>query len=210
MSPNALHRIGLPPATVELKPGIWYLDLDRLDDEAFGRWLQSPGACEGIIFDLRGYPQLSPVFLRHLTGTHLLGIPAAVPIMTWPDRRAWDWDGSGRLSLDPLPPRLPGKIIFLAGGGSASYAESCLAMMKEYRLAEILGAPTAGANGRFVSLGLPCGLTMTFTGMRVLTYDGACFHGVGVLPDRVIRPTWKGLKASRDELIEHAVAILSR
>jgi hypothetical protein len=210
-TPTATLRwLDLPAAVAELQPGIWYLDLDRLDDETFSRWLQQAEPMKSIIFDLRGYPRLSPKLLQHLARKPFLGVPADVPVVTLPDRREWSWDGSGRLSLDPLSPRLKGKLIFLAGGSSASCAESCLATVREYGLGQILGEPTAGTNGRTVSLALPCGFTMNFTGMRVRNYDGTRFHGVGVQPNRVIRSTLRGLKEGRDELLQQAVESLHK
>jgi len=53
-----------PPKVQELKPGIFYLDLDRIKDEDFQTILPQLEKARGIIFDLRGYPKVSPVVSR--------------------------------------------------------------------------------------------------------------------------------------------------
>ena len=208
MRPEEIRQLNLPEPLTELQTGIWYLDLDRLNQDRFDQWLAGSAQKRALIVDLRGYPRIAPTFLQHLLQKKAWGVPTEVPWVSLPDRHGWIWDGQDRLALEPLPPGLPGKVVFLAGGASASQAESWLAMVKEYNLAQIVGERTAGANGQYAVLSLPCGMTMTFTAMRVRNYDGTPFNGVGVAPDQVVKTTRKGLIADRDEPLEKALAIL--
>ena len=57
-----------------------------------------------------------------------------------------------------------------------------MATVENYRLGEIVGAPTAGTNGDINSFTVPAGYQITWTGMIVLKHDGSQHHGVGILP----------------------------
>jgi len=50
------------------------------------------------------------------------------------------------------------------------------------KLAEIVGSPTAGANGNVSPFSVPGGITISWTGMRVLKHDGRQHHTIGVTP----------------------------
>ena len=68
---------------------------------------------------------------------------------------------------------------------------------------------TAGTNGNVASFDVPGGFSIVFTGMRVTRHDGhSPFHIEGEKPDIRIEPTLVGLRAGRDEVLEHAVALL--
>jgi hypothetical protein len=194
----------------ELKPGVWYVDLDRISDKDFEEALPKLAQAKGVVFDLRGYPKMGPTFLQHLADFPLESARWNIPIVTQPDGKAWRWDTSGRWTLEPKAPRLSGKIAFLTGGGSISYAETCLGIVEAYKLAEIVGERTAGTNGNVNPFTLPGGYSITWTGMKVLKHDGTTHHGVGIQPTVPVRPTQQGLAEGRDEVLEKAIEIVSR
>jgi len=208
-SPWNLPAGPLPPKVGELRPGIWYVDLDRATDPEFQAALPSLAAARGVIFDLRGYPKMRPGFLQHLTDKPLTSARWNKPVVTRPDGEGWAWDTGGRWDLEPKAPRIKGKVVFLTGGGAISYAESCLGIVEAYKLGEIVGAPTAGTNGNICGLTLPGGYHLAFTGMKVLKHDGTRHHGVGILPTVPVRPTPEGLAAGRDEVLEKGLALMA-
>jgi hypothetical protein len=66
LGPDRL-RGGRPEKVAELRPGLFYLDLDRIDDGDFEAALPRLKDAKGILFDLRGYPErISESFLAHL------------------------------------------------------------------------------------------------------------------------------------------------
>ena len=208
--PEEVRSLGLPAPVEELRPGIWYLDLARLDDAGFATWVDQHASCKGLVLDLRGRPGATSAFLGHFLERVTPGIPIEVPVVTRPDRQGWAWDTSGRAQLEPSSPYFPGKVACLADGGTASYSESCLALFRAYGLAKVVGERTAGVNGQLVAMSLPCGLTQTFTGMLVRNYDGARFHGVGLGPDLTAPATLRGFRLQRDEALDRALVWLSR
>jgi C-terminal processing protease CtpA/Prc len=83
--------------------------------------------------------------------------------------------------------------------------------IKDRKLAFIIGSTTAGTNGNVVRVDLPTGLLFFFTGMRVTRHDGVSrFHGLGVEPDQVVKPSIEGIRAGRDELLESALDYLNK
>ncbi len=209
-NPWAFERGDRPAKVQELRPGIWYLDIDRIQEQDFIEALPKLASAKGVIFDLRGYPKMGTRFLRHLSDKPLRSARWNVPIITQPDGAEWGWDDSGQWTLEPMTPRIAGKIAFLTGGGAISYAESCMGIVEAYKLAEIVGEPTAGTNGDMNPFTLPGGYWVSWTGMKVLKQDGTIHHGVGIRPTVPVSPTVKGLAEGRDEVLERAIEVVLR
>jgi C-terminal processing protease CtpA/Prc len=207
--PSVSH-LGFPSPVQELKPGIWYVDLDRIKDADAERILPDLAKARGVIFDLRGYSTVSPDFLRHFKDKALQSARWNIPIITEPDRTTWTWEDGGCWDLQPASPRITGNVVFLAGGGTISYAESCLGIVEACKLGEIVGDPTAGTNGDITSFKLPGGFEMSWTGMKVLKQDGTRHHGVGIHPTVPVHPTAKGLEEGRDEVLEKGLEVIEK
>lgn len=196
-----------PERISEPKPGCLYVNLDSVPEAEFQAALPRLAAAKAVIFDLRGYPQMSPAFLQHLSGNRLESAQWRVPLVTEPDRQHWAWETPNRWDLKPLKPRISGKLVFLTDASAISYAESCLGIVEAYKLAEIVGEPTAGTNGNINPFTLPGGFTINWTGMKVLKHDGSPHHGVGIRPTVPVRPTLKGLAEGRDEVLEKGLEV---
>jgi C-terminal processing protease CtpA/Prc len=199
-----------PEKIAELKPGFWYVDLDRADDASFDAALPKLAAARGIVFDLRGYPSTGSKPLRHLIDSAAQSARWNIPILHRPDFEAVEWNTEGRWSLAPLAPRLTKNIVFLTDGRAISYAESWMGIVEAYKLGEIVGETTAGTNGNINMLTLPGGYRIVFTGMKVLKHDGSRHHGVGIAPTVPVSPTVAGIRAGRDEQLEKALEVLER
>jgi len=207
---NEFWAQGLPAQLAELGLGLWYVDLDRIEEGEFLAALPKLAEAKGVIFDLRGYPKMGPRFLQHLTKQPIQSARWNVPVVTEPDGRGWQWNTSGRWNLKPLQPHIKGKVVFLTGGGAISYAESCLGIVEAYKLAEIVGEPSAGTNGNVNPFSLPGGSSVSWTGMKVLKHDGSQHHGIGILPTIPVSPTPKGLAEGRDEVLEKGLEVVAR
>jgi C-terminal processing protease CtpA/Prc len=196
------------PATVaELEPGISYVDLDRATDGEFKVALPQLAEAKAVIFDLRGYPTTFD-FLAHLSDQTIQSAIWQVPISTKPDRLgAPEYDTSGRWDVTPKAPRLKGHLIFLIDGRAVSAAETAMGIVEAYRLADIVGEPTAGTNGNINPFTVPGGYVLRWTGMRVLKHDGSRHHGVGILPTHPVARTIKGITERRDEILEKALEL---
>ncbi|HMD72134.1 MAG TPA: S41 family peptidase [Bryobacteraceae bacterium] len=194
--------------TTELEPGIWYVDLTRATDQDFDKALPQLATAKGIVFDVRGYPKVSPAWFTHVTRTTLHSAQWHVPVVDRPGEMTFE--RQGEWTLDPQEPYLSAKRAFLTNGGAISYAESTMGIVEYYKLGEILGEATAGTNGNVNPMQLPGGYGITWTGMKVLKHDGSRHHGVGIQPTVPVRPTQAGVAAGRDEVLERAVPLLKQ
>ncbi len=206
LGPNRL-REPRPEKVAELHPGLFYLDLDRIDDQDFTTALPRLQEAKGIVFDLRGYPErISERFLAHL-----IPAPARTP-GTWTAIRSRP-DGEPRLDhlawkIQPLSPRIKAPVVFLADERSYSRAESFLDIVSFYGLGKIVGATTGGTNGEVNDMVLPGGYSVTWTGSRVQRLSGKELQGVGIPATIPVAPSLAGIEAGRDEVLEQAITIL--
>ncbi|MDQ3041456.1 MAG: S41 family peptidase, partial [Acidobacteriota bacterium] len=199
-----------PAKIAEIKPNVFYVDLDRITDEDFYAALPKLEKATGIIFDLRGYPKVSPAIIKHLIDKPIQSAQWLKPIVKTPDHQNMtDYDRGGRWDLQPEKPRLTAKIAFLTDGRAISYAESYLGIIEAYKLAEIVGEPTAGTNGNINPFTVPGGYRVIWTGMRVIKHDDSRHHGIGIKPTVPISRTIKGIREKRDEQLEKAITVVS-
>jgi C-terminal processing protease CtpA/Prc len=171
--------------------------------------MEELAAAPGVVLDLRGYPNGNHAVLQHLTDRNLESARWNVPQVVYPDReRIVGWNTSGRWDLPPLEPRFRGRTVFLTGPGAISYAESVMGIVEHYRLADIVGRPTAGTNGNVNIFHLPGGYRVSFTGMKVLKHDGSQHHLVGILPTVPVRRTIQAVRDGRDGDVEAALELI--
>ena len=197
-----------PAAAIrELQGGHWYVDLTSATDADFTAAIPKLAGAKGIVFDLRGYPRVSPAWLSHLSKTELRSAQWHVPLIERPGHMEFTRQGEWR--LQPKEPYLAAPRVFLTDGGAISYAESTMGIVEAYKLGEIIGEATAGTNGNVNPILLPGGFNVTWTGMKVIKHDGTRHHGVGIRPTVPLQPTQAGIAAGRDELLERAVALLT-
>lgn len=195
-----------PEKIAELRPGVFYVDLDRITDADFKAALPRLQAAKRILFDLRGYPeQISEVFLAHLIPAPVKTPGTWTAIRTRPDKPPLldhrDWE------IQPLSPRITAPVVFLADERAFSRAETYLDIVSFYGLGKIVGATTGGTNGEVDDMELPGGYHVTWTGSRVQRLNGKELQGVGIPPAVSVSVTREAVESGRDEVLERAVAL---
>jgi C-terminal processing protease CtpA/Prc len=201
------ERDGAPVRALD--PGIWYVDLDRAEMPAIRARLDELARARGVIFDLRGYPKGNHAVLSHLlTAPDTSRAWMHVPKVIYPDHERPAGTTPYGWGLRPAEPHIAGRVVFLTDGRAISYAESFMSFVEHYRLAEIVGQPTAGTNGNVNVLTLPGGYRVPWTGMRVVKHDGSQHHLVGIQPTIRVTRTIEGVRAGRDEFLERALAVI--
>jgi hypothetical protein len=199
-----------PAPITEARPGVWYVDLDRITDAAFDSVLPQLAAARGVVFDMRGYPRqvdTRPI-LATLTDTMIRSPRFEIPIITAPDARGMRFESSGWEIL-PRQPRLRGAVAFVSGSAAISYAESTLGVVEDNRLAPIVGEASAGTNGNINLISLPGPYSFLWTGMRVVKGDGTPHHGVGIKPTIRVTRTIEDVRRGRDPVLERALDLVS-
>jgi C-terminal processing protease CtpA/Prc len=195
----------------QLARRIWYVDLTRAAMPAIDSVMDKLARAKGVVFDLRGYPNGNHEVICHLlTGEEKRGEKWMwVPRIAYPDHEnVTGWDGFGWAYLQPKEPHIVGKVVFLTDGSAVSYAESFLSHIEGFKLAEIVGGPTAGTNGNINPISLPGGFEFTWTGMKVTKFDGSQHHLIGIQPTVPLERTLKAGREGRDEYIEKALELI--
>lgn len=197
------------PPIERLRDGVFYVDLERASWTLIREHIHALAIAPGVVFDLRGYPNSNHAILRFLLEKREQNRWMHVPKIVGPDHERLAWDDVG-WNLFPSRPHVAGPLVFITDGSAISYAESIMGYVEAFRLGEIVGSPTAGANGNVASFHVPAGFEIRFTAMKVTKHDGTRHHGIGVLPTIPLEPTRAGLRDGRDEQLERALAEIRR
>jgi len=199
------------PMTEEFEDGVFYVDLDRVAMADFDSRMTEFAEAKGVIFDLRGYPKITHQVIGHLltepdTSTDWMRVPRIIR----PDHvEPVGWQNHG-WEVQPIEPHIGGRVVFITDERAISAAESVLGLLAGYELAEIVGQPTAGANGNINPIDLPGRSEFYWTGMKVVKLDGSQHHLIGIQPTVPAEQTLQGIKEGRDELLEKALVVVSR
>jgi len=202
------------PRYRQIGDSIWYLNIDRIEMDTINKLLPALEKCKAIICDARGYPKDNHEFIAHLmksddTTSSWMQIPQII----YPDQEnitgysKHNWMQMMKAKKPYLGDK---KVVYIIDGTAISYAESCLGYIEGYKLATIVGQPTAGTNGNINPFDLPGGYTIPWTGMKVLKHNGSQHHGIGILPDIYVSKTIQGIKDGRDEFLDKAIEIAKK
>lgn len=212
-----LHMDNRPESPVaRLGSGVVYLDLTRLDDKTdvytgdaathdLSALVTLLAEADGLIFDMRGYPgwTLPIELLGHLSEHPLRTAPMYLPVITRPDAEmtlvdiTYEW-------AQPKTPRFTRKVVFLINSTAASRTEHILAMVEGYKLGELLGTPTAGANGTYAGVTFFDLYTSSWSSLKANRFGDEQLFAKGILPTIPVARTVAGIRAGRDEQLERA------
>ena len=210
-------KVGVPrdsPITQRMPGGIGYVDLARLAGDrvpaVFSEFTDTPG----IIFDMRGYPKgtvltITPRLAGHDVVTAMYRRPVIFPIAGSSADVSMLAESGWHQSFATIPysgePVYRGRTILLIDERAQSAAEYMGMAFKAANGTLFVGSQTAGANGRATSMLLPGGISLGFTGEAALWPDGRQLQRIGLKPDIEVRPTIRGIREGRDEVLERAL-----
>lgn len=113
------------------------------------------------------------------------------------------------IKTEENPDYYKGKVAIVVNEGTQSHGEfSAMAYRKAPRSA-IIGSQTAGADGNIQTFYLPGNISITYTGLGTYYPDWEVCQREGLKIDIPVRPTVKGVKEGRDELIEEAIKYIT-
>jgi C-terminal processing protease CtpA/Prc len=194
-----------------LDGNVGYADLTRLTVPEVDAMFERFKDAGGIIFDMRGYPNGTAWSIAPRINTK--GAVNAA------DFRRPLVGGSGLSSasfqfLQPIPdrgakPLYRGKTVMLIDERAVSQSEHTGLFFEAANGTTFIGSPTMGANGDVTTLTLPGGFVVSFSGHDVRHVDGRQLQRVGLVPHIEVRPTLKGIREGRDEVLERAKKFLA-
>lgn len=199
-----------PDKIAELKPGVFYVNMNRATRADFDAALARLLTARGIIFDIRlARSDLAGYLLPHLLRAPFRMPQWFSPVTRMPDRLATTfepyWTLMPAFREAPQEPYFPARKVFVTNARAISNPEKFLAVVEDYKLGPIVGEASGGTNGTIRREKLPGDYVVSFTWTRVLKPDGSQHHGIGILPTIPVSRTRAGIAAGRDELFDKAL-----
>src|SRR5262249_19229958 len=105
-------------------------------------------------------------------------------------------------------PKYKGKTVTLIDERTQSQGEHVGLGLDAACGTTFIGSQTAGANGDITSFYLPGEIAVTFSGHDVRHADGRQLQRVGLVPHIEVKPTIKGIREGKDEVLERAIRYL--
>jgi C-terminal processing protease CtpA/Prc len=186
-----------------LSKDVAYIKISTVKSADVAKDIAAAAGTKGLVIDIRNYPGDFPIF--QLGG---LLVERETPFARFTrgdlgNPGAFVWDGEPT-TLRPLNPHYPGKVVVLVDEVSQSSAEyHAMAFRAVGGL--VIGSTTAGADGNVSNIPLPGGLRTMISGIGVFYPDKRPTQRVGIVPDRVVKPTIAGIRDGRDEVLEAAL-----
>jgi len=162
---------------------------------------------KGLIIDCRPYPYDYPMYdlCKYLMPQKTLFCKMTGVNLNEPGQFIFKYDFStGKKNINFYN----GRVIILVNEVSLSSAEFHAMAYKVHPKSTIIGSTTAGADGNVSLLTLPGNIVTGFTALGVYYPNCAETQGIGIVPDIEIKPTIRGIREERDELIEKAIEII--
>ena len=189
-----------------LDDNIGYITLKSIKDADIPEIKKEFIDTKGIIIDIRNYPS---TFVPFKLGTFF--VSESTPFVKFTKGNV---NNPGEFTFTPnliLPkPEVTykGKLVVLVNELSQSQAEYTSMAFRAGDNTTIIGSTTAGADGNTSAIFLPGGLRTNISGIGVFYPDGTETQRVGIVPDIEVKPTIKGIKNGKDELVEKAIEII--
>ena len=194
------------PAFQLLSPQVAYLKLSSAKADEAADYISRAQGTEGLIIDLRDYPSQFMVFAL---GSHLVERPTPFVRFSYADFAdpgAFVWGNT--VSITPAAPHYSGKVVILVNQLTQSKAEYTAMAFRAALNAIVVGSTTAGADGNVSLVPLPGGLVSAISGLGIYYPDRQPTQRVGIIPNVVIHPTVRGIRAGRDQVLEAAIRLI--
>lgn len=184
-----------------LSPDVAYLKLSTVKVADVPRYIDAASKSKGLIIDIRNYPSEFVVFAL---GQLLIDRPTEFARSTEGDLSnpgAFHWRRVA--SLQPKKPHYGGKVVVLVDEISQSQSEYTTMAFRSR--ATVIGSTTAGSDGDISDIRLPGNIGTMISGIGIFYPDKKPTQRIGIIPDRVVKPTIAGIREGRDEVLEAAV-----
>lgn len=195
-----------PVGFKRLNDDIGYIHIGALKRLEVPQLMNQLADTQGIVIDIRNYPSdfalyhLAPFFLKQPTPfvkftTMTLGSPGQ---FTFTDA----------MTIESFDNTYQGNVVILVDESTQSSAEFHAMSFQTNPNAITMGSITAAADGNVSMITLPGGLKTYISGIGVYYPDGGETQQVGIRVDKEVKPTIKGIKEGRDEVLEAAISYI--
>jgi C-terminal processing protease CtpA/Prc len=191
-----------------LNPDIGYITLKSIKKEDIDEIKKVFKNTKGIIIDIRNYPS---EFVPFSLGSYF--VSGRVPFVKFTQGNP---DNPGEFTLTPTlkirkgKESYQGKLVVIVDEETISQAEYTAMAFQAGDNTTVIGSQTAGADGNVSEILLPGGLKTGISGIGIYYPDGRETQRIGIVPDVEVKPTIKGIREGRDELLEKAIEIIEQ
>ncbi|MFK7747336.1 MAG: S41 family peptidase [Kordia sp.] len=191
-----------------LNKDIGYITLEVIEQEDISEIKKLFKNTKGIIIDIRNYPS---TFVPYSLGSYFVSKSTEFVQFTEVNfKNPGEFIMKNMLSIPSGVDTYRGKLVVLVNEDTQSQAEFTAMAFRAGENTTIVGSTTAGADGNYSYINLPGGLRTGITGIGVFYPDGSETQRIGIVPDIVIKPTIKGIKEGRDEVLDKAIQIIRK
>ncbi|MFS4493142.1 S41 family peptidase [Maribacter sp. 2308TA10-17] len=189
-----------------LNDNVGYVTLQTINYDDVEQIKEDFQNLKGIVVDIRNYPsEFVPFALgSFFTSKFVPFVKFTVVNGDFPG----EFSFGKNLSIPQKGKNFDGKVIVLVNELSQSQAEYTAMAFRAGDNVTIIGSTTAGADGNVSGIPLPGGISTMISGIGVYYPDGTETQRVGIVPDIEIKPTIKGVRAGKDEVLEKAIELI--
>ncbi|RPD98614.1 hypothetical protein EGM88_05325 [Aureibaculum marinum] len=166
--------------------------------------------CKAIIFDLRYRPHGTYRYIsKYLNSNRTEFAKLLVPDVSYPGRYTWKqtkYTGVGKNNEDYYK----GKVILLVHGKTQSHSEYSTMALQTAPNSITIGTQTSGADGNVSRFNFLGGFKTVISGIGVFYPDNTETQRNGIKIDVKVVPTFAGIVAGRDEILEKAIEIINK
>ncbi|RLD77981.1 MAG: peptidase S41, partial [Bacteroidetes bacterium] len=190
-----------------LEGNIGYITLKSIEKKDIKNIKKSFEDTKGIIIDIRNYPS---TFVPFSLGTYF--VSSSTPFVKFTKGNIdnpGEFTFTKKLEIPKPSETYQGKLIVIVNELSQSQAEYTAMAFRAGHNTTIIGSTTAGADGNISTILLPGGLRTMISGIGIYYPDGTETQRIGIIPDIEVKPTIKGIKLNKDEVLEKAIEIIN-
>lgn len=201
-----------------LNEKIGYADLTRMEVSQTDAMFEKFKDTEAIIFDMRGYPNGTAWSIAPRL-TEKKNIPLALfrkPEILSPNIQAGDLLARKSYTefIQTIAPsdkwKYKGKTVMLINQNAVSQSEHTGLFFESVNNTTFIGSPTVGANGDVTNFQVPGEMLLHFSGQGVWHVNNNQLQRVGLKPHVLVRPTIKGIREGKDEVLDKAIEWISK
>lgn len=190
-----------------INKNVGYLYPGTIQNSSLPEMMKAFKDTKGIVIDFRCYPS---DFLVFDLGRYLMPQPTEfvkfrIGSVDFPGLfNVMDYTKTGEENKDYYK----GKIIIIVDETTQSSAEYNTMALRKAPNGKVIGSTTAGADGNVSTIYLPGEIFTYISGIGVLTPEGKETQRIGIVPDVEIKPTVKGFREGKDELLLKAIEMI--
>lgn len=192
-----------------LDNNIGYLYPGKMKNDSLEAIMSKLKDTKGIVIDFRCYPS---DFLVFTLSKYLKPLPSPFVRFTMGSIQQPGMFTESELLYcgDTNANSYKGKIIIIVNEETQSSAEYHTMAFRTAPNAKVIGSTTAGADGNVSAIYLPGKIFTYISGIGVLTPEGKETQRVGIIPNVEVKPTIKGFRAGKDEVLEKAIELITK